>query len=90
MFNPKLYYPVYVAAPETVHLAVLKVVYQSLDQLVDFFKYDYIYKPMWICMERECVFVKEHAILYKMTDWIVINVSHIPFFSPLRATTVHS
>lgn len=46
MFNPKLHYPVYVAAPETIQLAVLKVVYQSLDQLGDFFKYDYIYKPM--------------------------------------------
>ena len=40
-------------------------------------------------MERECVFfVREDAILYKMTYWIVINIPHIPSFSPFKAKTV--
>jgi len=38
MFNPKLHYPDYVAAPETVLLVVLKVLYQSFDQLGHVFK----------------------------------------------------
>jgi hypothetical protein len=40
---------------------------------------------------RENVFfVREDTILYKMTDWIVINIPNIPSFSPFRAITVPS
>jgi hypothetical protein len=35
--------------------------------------------------KRMCCFVREYAILYKMTDLIVINIPHMPSFSPFKA-----